>query len=121
MRGLLAVLTRAGLLLPPGLDPGTPADRLHAAAGVLPDAEPVEWAGRRGAVEAGLDAVEGGPLGPWLRGPRARALAAAQLRLGVPLAAWGLRHRGGGWVVAGTVLTARGLLGLAYDRLRTRA
>ncbi|MET7385189.1 hypothetical protein ACFYPT_17855 [Streptomyces sp. NPDC005529] len=121
VRGLLAVLTRAGLLLPAGLAPGEPADRLRGAARILPDAEQVEWAGWRGAVGAELDVVEGGALGPWLRGPRARALAFAQLALGLPLTAWGLRHRGGGWIVAGSVLTARGALGLAYDRLRARS
>ncbi|MEU0780910.1 hypothetical protein ABZ341_04930 [Streptomyces sp. NPDC006173] len=121
VRGLLAVLTRAELLLPAGLAPGEPADRLRGAARILPDAEQVEWAGWRGAVGAELDVVERGALGPWLRGRRARALAVAQLALGLPLTAWGLRHRGGGWIVAGSVLTARGALGLAYDRLRARS
>ncbi|MFF4558653.1 hypothetical protein [Streptomyces sp. NPDC001422] len=121
VRGLLAVLTRAGLLLPAGLTPGEPADRLRGAARILPDAEQVDWAGWRGAVGAELDLVERGALGPWLRGPRARALAVAQLALGLPLTAWGLRHRGGGWIVAGSVLTARGALGLAYDRLRAHS
>ncbi|MER6629988.1 hypothetical protein ABT301_17395 [Streptomyces sp. NPDC000987] len=41
LRGLLTVLTRAGVALPPGLDPGEPADRLREAARALPDARPV--------------------------------------------------------------------------------
>ncbi|WP_324786120.1 hypothetical protein [Streptomyces sp. H51] len=41
LRGLLTVLTHAGVALPPGLDPGEPADRLREAARALPDARPV--------------------------------------------------------------------------------
>ncbi|MGW1845600.1 hypothetical protein [Streptomyces sp. NPDC001966] len=118
LRGLLAVLTRIGLVLPPGLDPDTPGDRLYAAADDRPEAQPVARTGRREAVKAGLDVVEGSGLGPWMRGPRARALAGAQFAAGLPLALWGLRRRGGGWVLAGVLLLAHGALGLAYDRIR---
>ncbi|WP_329194597.1 hypothetical protein [Streptomyces sp. NBC_01435] len=118
LRGLLAILTRIGLILPPGLDPDTPGDRLYAAADDRPEAEPVVWTGWRGAVKAELDAVESSRLGPWLRGPRARMLAGAQLAAGLPLALWGLRRRGDGWLLAGALLLAHGALGLAYDRIR---
>ncbi|MFD9909350.1 hypothetical protein [Streptomyces sp. NPDC059063] len=121
LRGLIAVLTRAGVDLPPGLRPGEPADRLREVARVLSGVRQVEWSGWRDAVRAELDAVESGPLGPWLRGPRARALAGVQLAAGVPLLAWSLQRRGGGgWAVAGLVLVVHGALGLAYDRARER-
>ncbi|MFF3781555.1 hypothetical protein [Streptomyces sp. NPDC001933] len=118
LRGLLAVLTRVGLILPPGLDPDTPGDRLYEAADDRPEAEPVARTGRREAVKAELDVVESSRLGPWMRGPRARALAGAQFAAGLPLALWGLRRRGGGWVLAGALLLAHGALGLAHDRMR---
>jgi hypothetical protein len=118
LQGLLAVLTRAGLTLPAGLTPGEPADRLREVARVQPDAEPVTWSGWRDAMHAELDAVESTGLGPWLRGPRARCLAAAQLATGLPLMAYGLRRRSGGWLAAGAVLLAHGALGIAYDRMR---
>ncbi|MCX4669892.1 hypothetical protein OG453_24935 [Streptomyces sp. NBC_01381] len=116
--GLLAVLTRAGVALPAGLGPGEPADRLRSVAHVLPGVREVEWSGWRDAVRAELDVVERGRFGPWLRGPRARALAAVQVASGVPLAAWGLRRRSGGWVAAGVLLVVHGALGFAYDRVR---
>ncbi|MGQ7752058.1 hypothetical protein ACUN29_26830 [Streptomyces sp. WC2508] len=118
LRGLLAVLTRIGLILPPGLDPDTPGDRLYAAADGRPEVEPVAWTGWRGAVRAELDAVESSRLGPWMRGPRARMLAGAQLAAGLPLVLRGIRRRGGGWALAGALLVAHGALGLAYDRIR---
>ncbi|WP_338700378.1 hypothetical protein V2W30_26590 [Streptomyces sp. Q6] len=118
MRGLLAVLTRAGLTLPAGLTPGEPADRLREVARVQPDAERVAWSGWRDAVHAELDVVESSSVGPWLRGPRARCVAAAQLAAGVPLTLYGLRRRSGGWLTAGAVLLAHGALGFAYDRMR---
>ncbi|WP_172383786.1 hypothetical protein [Streptomyces sp. MNP-20] len=121
LRGLIAVLTRVGVDLPPGLSPGESADRLREVAHALDGVRHVEWSGWRDAVRAELDAVESGPLGPWLRGPRARALAGAQLAAGVPLLAWSLRRRGGGgWAVAGLVLVVHGVLGFAYDRARER-
>lgn len=117
--GLIAVLARTGLALPTGLSPGEPADRLRSVARAQ-EAEAVEWSGWRDAVRAELDVVEEGPLGPWLRGPKARLLSAAQLAAGIPLAVWGVRRGSGGWVVAGAVLIAHGALGLAYDRVRGR-
>ncbi|MGW5732511.1 MULTISPECIES: hypothetical protein [Streptomyces] len=116
--GLLAVLGRAGVALPAGLSPGEPADRLREVARVAPGAREVEWHGWRDAVRAELDVVERGPLGPWLRGPRARALAVAQMAAGLPLTAWALRRRSGGWATAGALLLVQGSLGLAYDRVR---
>lgn len=117
--GLIAVLARTGLALPTGLRPGEPADRLRSVARAR-EAEVVEWSGWRDAVRAELDMVEESPLGPWLRGPKARLLGAGELAAGIPLAAWGVRRRGGGWLVAGAVLMAHGALGLAYDRWRGR-
>jgi hypothetical protein len=116
LRGLLAVLTRVGVSLPPELAPGEPADRLREAAALRPDSLPVEWPGWREAV-AERDTVGHSRLGPWMPwtgGPRARALALAQMAAGVPLMAWGLRRRSGGWVAAGALLLAHGALGLAY-------
>ncbi|MFF2730696.1 hypothetical protein ACFVS9_22715 [Streptomyces sp. NPDC058008] len=118
LRGLLAVLARAGVEMPPGLTPGEHADRLRSVAGIHPEAEQIEWAGWRDAVRVELDAVESGTLGPWMLGPKARAIATAQIAAGVPLALWGARRRSGGWIAAGLVLFAQGLLGIAYDRFR---
>ncbi|MDQ0940830.1 hypothetical protein [Streptomyces sp. V1I1] len=117
--GLIAVLARTGLALPTGLAPGEPADRLRSVAREL-GAETVEWSGWRDAVRADLHAVEEGPLGSWLRGPKARLLGAAQLAAGVPLLAWGFARRSGGlgWAAAGVVLVANGALSLVYDRVR---
>ncbi|MFJ2767921.1 hypothetical protein [Streptomyces sp. NPDC087300] len=120
MLGLLAVLTRTGLGLPTGLTPGEPADRLREVARVQRGARQVEWSGWRDAVRAEFDVVEKGPLGPWVRGPRARAIAAAQVAAGLPLAVWAVRRRSGGWATAAALLLAQGALGLAYDRLRAR-
>ncbi|MFE8009343.1 hypothetical protein [Streptomyces sp. NPDC057418] len=119
--GLLAVLARTGVSLPPGLTPGEPAGRLRAAAGAHREAELIEWPGWRDAVRVQLDAVEGGGLGPWLLGPRARAVAVAQVAAGLPLTLWGARRRSGGWITAGLVLLAQGALGLAYNRFRREA
>ncbi|MDN3297021.1 hypothetical protein QWM81_23840 [Streptomyces ficellus] len=115
--GLIPVLARHGLTLPPGLAPGEPAARLAAAAQEH-GADLVERHGRPDALRAELDAVEEGALGPWLRGPRARTLATAQLAAGVPLLAWALTRRSAGWAAAGALLIAQGALGLTYDRLR---
>ncbi|MEU6388597.1 hypothetical protein [Streptomyces sp. NPDC046939] len=117
LRGLLAVLTRTGLALPPGLVPGEPSDRLCEAAR-RDGAETVEWPGWRDAVHAELDVVETTGIGPWMRGPKGRALAAAHLAAGLPLTVYGLRRRGGGWLAAGGLLLVQGALGLAYDRMR---
>ncbi|MEG8278046.1 hypothetical protein [Streptomyces sp. AHA2] len=118
LRGLLAVLARVGVSMPPELVPGLPADRLREAVALQPDSRPVEWTGLREAVvERGT--VEHSRLGPWMPGtgdPRAHALALAQVAAGVPLLVWGLRRHGGGWgwVTAGALLLAHGTLGLAY-------
>ncbi|MFJ6811240.1 hypothetical protein ACIQRK_35485 [Streptomyces anulatus] len=121
LRGLLAVLTRTGLTLPAGLSPGESADRLRSVAAVQRGVERVEWAGWRDAVRVELDAVESSRVGPWVRGPRARAVAAVQLAAGLPLLLWGARRRSGGWAAAGAVLLAQGALGLAYERARAGA
>ncbi|MFD0026317.1 hypothetical protein [Streptomyces sp. NPDC058382] len=118
LRGLLAVLTRTGLTLPAGLDPGATAAALTVAADGGPDAERIAWTGWRDAVRVELEAVENSRVGPWMRGPRARALAGAQLAAGLPLALWGAGRRSGGWVFAGALLMVHGALGLAYDRIR---
>ncbi|MFF3749573.1 hypothetical protein ACFYYH_03795 [Streptomyces sp. NPDC002018] len=113
-----AYLSRAGIVLPVGLSPGEPADRLREVARIQPGAEQVEWAGWRDTVRAELDTVEEGPLGPWLRGPRARLAGTCQLAAGVPLVLWAARHRSTGWAFAGALLMAQGMVVLAYDSLR---
>ncbi|MEU6349547.1 hypothetical protein ABZ896_09495 [Streptomyces sp. NPDC047072] len=118
LRGLLAVLTRAGVTLPTGLAPGEPADRLREVARVRPDARTVEGGDWRDVVQGEFEVVAGRHLTPWLPwsgDPRARTLALAQIATGLPLAAWGLRRRSGGWLTAGALLLAHGVLGLAYD------
>ncbi|MFI5862040.1 hypothetical protein [Streptomyces sp. NPDC051546] len=119
--GVIALLARAGLALPAGLAPGEPADRLREAARVAPGAERVEWAGWRDTVRAELAVVEDSPLGPWIRGPKARLAGAAQLAAGAPLMMWAARRRSPGWLAAGTVLVTHGAAALAYDRARRRA
>lgn len=119
--GVIALLARAGLALPAGLNPGEPADRLRESARVAPAAERVEWAGWRDTVRAELAVVEDSPLGPWLRGPKARLAGAAQLAAGAPLMMWAARRRSPGWLAAGTVLVTHGAAALAYDRARRRA
>ncbi|MFG3135446.1 hypothetical protein ACGFZA_04390 [Streptomyces sp. NPDC048211] len=121
LRGLLAVLTRTGLELPPGPEPGEPSGRPASGADAWPGAERIAWTGWRDAVMVELDAVENSRMGPWMRGPRARALAGAQLAAGLPIALWGAGRRSGGWVFAGALLMAHGALGLAYDRIRDEA
>ncbi|CAL9461521.1 hypothetical protein SUDANB1_02642 [Streptomyces sp. enrichment culture] len=123
LRGLLAVLARAGVSLPAELAPGEPAGRHREAAARRPDSRPVERPGRP---EAGAerDPVDHqtrlGPWMPWTGGPMARALALAQLAAGLPLLVRGLRRRGGGWATAGALLLAHGALGLTYDLTRPR-
>lgn len=116
--GLLAVLARAGVELPTGLRPGESPDRLRAVARVVPGVRDIEWSGWQDVVRAELDVVERGRLGPWLRGPRARALSLAQLAAGLPLAAWAVRRHSAGWAAAAALLLVHGALGLAYDRAR---
>ncbi|WP_298572594.1 hypothetical protein, partial [Streptomyces luteogriseus] len=116
LRGLLGVLARVGVALPAELAPGESADRLLEAAAGRPDSLPVEWPGWRDAV-AERDTVDHSRLGPWMPwtgGPRARALALAQVAAGLPLLVRGLRRRGGGWATAGALLLAHGALGLTY-------
>jgi hypothetical protein len=110
LRGLLAVLTRAGVDLPAGLDPGEGADRLGAAARALPGARRTEAAGRRPTA----DGCRLAAWLPWTGGPGARALAVAQMATGLPLTVWGLRRRSGGWTVAGALLVGHGALGVAH-------
>ncbi|GHF51317.1 hypothetical protein GCM10010218_36080 [Streptomyces mashuensis] len=105
IRGLIAVLARAGLHLPPGLAPGTSTAALRTAVGTAPGVRAVEWPGWREAVCAG---------------PRARALSAAEIAVGAGLLLAGRRRARRGLAVAGAVLVADGVLTLAYDRWRAR-
>ncbi|MCA6093769.1 hypothetical protein LE181_16570 [Streptomyces sp. SCA3-4] len=118
--GLVAVLARAGLHLPPGVAPGADARTLHTAAAAAPAAEPVEWPGWREAVRTGLDASEQGALGEWIRGPKARALGAAEVAAGVSLLVYARRRHGArrGWAAAGAILLTDGALTIAYDTWR---
>ncbi|MET8485994.1 hypothetical protein ABZV76_18980 [Streptomyces tendae] len=102
MRGLLAVLTRAGVSLPAGLDPGEPADRLRERARALPDAR---WTA--GAVR-GPGTARLAVRPPGAHGPAGRAVALAEVVAGAPLLAWGALHRSGGWTTAGALLAAHG-------------
>ncbi|MGW0205378.1 hypothetical protein ACWDZ8_05955 [Streptomyces sp. NPDC003233] len=128
MRGLIAVLTRAGVALPAGLVPGEGADRLLEAAAQVPGGVRwVEGAGWREAVPVESAAGEpvGGArgLGVWVPGsgdPRARWLGLVQVGAGVPVTAWGIWRRRGGWVAAGVLLLAHGALGMAYEGVRGR-
>ncbi|MET7294476.1 hypothetical protein ABZS79_20490 [Streptomyces griseoloalbus] len=113
LSGVLAVLTRAGVLVPPGLGPGEPADRLLQAARSRPGARSVEK--REGGAPSETPFTDlptpSSPPRPAL--PAAHTLALAQLAVGLPVAIWGLRHRSGGWFAAGALLLAHGALGLA--------
>lgn len=121
VRGLVAVLARAGLHLPQGLVPGASARTLRAAMEAAPSAEAVEWPGWRAAMRDGLDATERGPLGTWVRGPRARALGTAELAGAVLLSRARRAERPRrGWALAGAVLLADGALTIAYDAWRRR-
>ncbi|MFA3874848.1 hypothetical protein ABS735_14305 [Streptomyces sp. MMCC 100] len=114
LRGLLAVLARAGITLPAGLVPGEGADRLGTAARALPGALRTDAAGRRPTADESRLAA----WTPWVGGPGARALALAQMAVGLPLTAWGLRRRSGGWTTAGALLITHGALGTAYGLSR---
>ncbi|MFF7978480.1 hypothetical protein ACFZDK_05010 [Streptomyces sp. NPDC007901] len=103
LHGLLAVLARAGVELPEGLDAGEPAHRLLCA---VADARHVEGAGPDGARGAGM--------------PRAHWLALAELAVGVPVAAWAVRRRSVGWAAVGTVLMVHGGLELSYETVFPR-
>ncbi|MBV7697244.1 hypothetical protein [Streptomyces sp. TRM70350] len=120
LRALLAVLTRPGIVLPPGLTPGTPTARLLDAAHARPDARTIEWPGRH---ETPPGVVGTSRLIPYLPGsgdPRARTLALAQVAVGLPLATWGVRRHSLGWVTAGLLLVAHGALGLTYHLTHPR-
>ncbi|WP_234543515.1 hypothetical protein [Streptomyces shenzhenensis] len=52
--------------------------------------------------------------------PRARRLALAEMAVGVPAAAWGVRRRSVGWTVVGAVLMAHGALELSYETVLPR-
>ncbi|MEF9906343.1 hypothetical protein [Streptomyces sp. P9-A2] len=159
LSGVLAVLTRAGVSLPPGLVPGENADGLLEAARLQPDTRRIEadgsgeesTAGERSATGGGERGGQtreqtreqkqrreygareadrpGGATGaghpvlwPSRAGspssmPAVPVLALVQMAAGLPLAVWGLRHRSGGWIVAGTLLLAHGALALASHTL----
>ncbi|MEV7980630.1 hypothetical protein [Streptomyces sp. NPDC086519] len=52
--------------------------------------------------------------------PRARRLALAEVAVGVPAAAWGVRRRSVGWAVVGAVLMVHGALELSYETVLPR-
>ncbi|MFE2194509.1 hypothetical protein ACFXAQ_27300, partial [Streptomyces olivaceus] len=99
---------------PPGPAPGPPPARGGEAACAVPGAAGTAAAGRRPTAGDGRLAA----WMPWVGGPGARALALAQVAAGLPLTAWGLRRRGGGWAAAGALLVAHGAVGLAYGLTR---
>ncbi|MEV5506043.1 hypothetical protein [Streptomyces orinoci] len=107
LRGLIAVLGRAGLRLGPGLAPGKGREELYAAASALPLAEAVRGPGPRA-------------LGPQLARRvrvRVRVLGAAEVGAGLVLLTWaGTRRRG--WAAVGAALVVDGALVLAYERWR---
>ncbi|ODA74428.1 hypothetical protein APS67_001087 [Streptomyces sp. AVP053U2] len=147
LSGVLAVLTRAGVSLPPGLVPGENADGLLEAARLQPDTRRIEADGsseKDGNVEgdgsgeedeSGMSATDrpdgiSAPRHPAPRPSRAGGPpsvpavpavvpvpALAQMAAGLPLAVWGLRHRSGGWIVAGALLFAHGAVTLADHTL----
>ncbi|MFD3821640.1 hypothetical protein [Streptomyces sp. NPDC058625] len=160
LSGVLAVLTRAGVSLPPGLAPGENADGLLEAARLQPDTRRIEADGSSGKDEDGGKSATGGderrdraqaqeqqaqeqqreygagamdrPGGttgarhpaprPSRAGgpspvPAVPVLALVQMAAGLPLAVWGLRHRSGGWIVAGTLLLAHGTVTLTTHTL----
>ncbi|WP_330337845.1 hypothetical protein [Streptomyces sp. NBC_00557] len=62
-------------------------------------------------------------IGAWVPGsgdPRARWLGMVQAGLGLPVTLWGIRRRSGGWVAAGLLLLAHGVLAMAYEGTRGR-
>ncbi|WP_166021234.1 hypothetical protein [Streptomyces chilikensis] len=124
LRGLLAVLTRAGVALPAGLEPGAAAEALYEALRERAGTRRLERPGWREAVPARFDAAAGGRLAvwmPWSGSPRAVALAAAQFAAGLPVTLAGARRGRGGVVAAGALLAANGLVGVAHAVLRRRA
>ncbi|CAM5509917.1 putative protein OS=Streptomyces tendae OX=1932 GN=GUR47_14505 PE=4 SV=1 [Streptomyces tendae] len=112
MRGLLAVLTRAGVVLAEGLDPGTPADRLRERARSLPD---VRWTA--GAAR-GRDAARLAVRQPGAYGPAGRAFGLAEAVAGAALLVRGARHRSAGRITVGALLAAHGTSLLARPGTR---
>jgi hypothetical protein len=119
LRGLIAVLTRAGVSLPEGLAPGQPPERLREVARAWADARAVEQPEppEPAVLDGAADGRHASRLA-WSGTPASRALALAQMATGLPLALWGLRHRSAGWITAGAVLLAHGALGLSYELIR---
>ncbi|MFJ7019532.1 hypothetical protein ACIQUW_14380 [Streptomyces sp. NPDC101117] len=121
LRGLLAVLQRAGVDLPDGLAPGDSADLLCAAAREWPHTRPAQGAHRPEGDRTHPHGTQGdgpGPRPPWAGGPWGGMLALVQIAAGLPLTAWGLHRRSGGWTAAGALLLAHGALGLACAPVR---
>ena len=52
--------------------------------------------------------------------PRAHRLALAEVAVGLPAAAWGMRRRSVGWAVVGAVLMVHGGLELSYETVFPR-
>ncbi|MGW7659884.1 hypothetical protein [Streptomyces sp. NPDC054756] len=120
LRGLLAVLQRAGVDLPGGLAPGDSAELLCATARAWPHTRPAQDGNRSegdGADRHGTQEDRPGPW-PWAAGPWGRVLFLAQIAAGLPLTAWGVHRRSGGWTAAGALLLAHGALGLAWAPVR---
>ena len=124
LRGLLAVLARVGVSPPAELAPGEPAPppgSRRPTAG-----QPARRVARPSRGGRAPDTVDHTRLGPWMPrmpwtgGPRARALALAQMAAGLPLLVRGLRRKGGGRATAGALLLAHGALRLTYDLTRPR-
>ncbi|MFE5207929.1 hypothetical protein [Streptomyces sp. NPDC056600] len=121
LRGLLAVLTRTGVALPAGVEPGSSAGALCEALRGHAGTRRVEWPGWREAVLGELDVAVGGRLGawmPWSGGWRAMGLAVGQVGVGVPTVVTGVRRGRAGVVGVGAVLVAQGVVGVAYGALR---
>ncbi|MEU9334348.1 hypothetical protein AB0D49_14490 [Streptomyces sp. NPDC048290] len=117
LRGLLAVLSRIGVDLPPGLTPGTPTAALRTALRDRPGVRRVDRATLR---ETARDALRDVTPGAVAHRPDVRTLALVQIAAGLPLTLWGLRRRSPGWLAAGALLLAHGALGLTYDLVRPR-
>ncbi|MEW1776249.1 hypothetical protein [Streptomyces sp. NPDC086777] len=52
--------------------------------------------------------------------PRAHRLALAEVAVGLPAAAWGMRRRSVAWAAVGAVLMAHGALELSYETVFPR-
>ncbi|MEU0966639.1 hypothetical protein ABZ357_14935 [Streptomyces sp. NPDC005917] len=120
LRGLIAVLTRAGVHLREGLTPGEPADRLREAAGAGSDVRHVEGVEGVGSIHGveGVGSVGDGEAEEGM--PRAHRLALAEVAVGMPVAAWGVRRRSVAWAAVGAVLIVHGALELSYETVFPR-